>query len=207
MVPDLPAARVLQVTRRESLEWLGGMGLLTLVGCRSQGTREDEGDVLPTHAEDRHRQFMGRVVDIARREQEKGRLPFATIVVNAQGEIISEGINTVDLTHDPSDHAEMQAMRRACARLGRSHLQDHDVYAISHPCPMCLTALMLAKPRGLYYGLTIAEKDSLLTKLNGGVDYYRELQKPGERRVLPSKVVSSAKTAVANLFREWNAAR
>lgn len=78
--------------------------------------------------------------------------PFGAVIVNAKtGEIVSRGHNKVLLTNDPTAHAEVVAIREACAKFGRFSLHDCIIYASCQPCPMCLSAIVWAKiPRCVY---------------------------------------------------------
>ena len=80
---------------------------------------------------------MQKVVELAKQEVARGGLPFATIITNSKGEIVAEAVNTVAQSKDPTDHAEIRALRIATQKLQSPELLDHEVYAIGHPCPMC----------------------------------------------------------------------
>ncbi len=108
--------------------------------------------------------LMQSVLDLASHELAQGGLPFATIVVDKNGKIIAKEVNTVNHTHDPTDHAEIRAIRSACQNLKRSDLHDHDVYVIGHPCPMCTEALKVAKPDAIYFAVSIDAKNKALGK-------------------------------------------
>jgi len=98
-----------------------------------------------------HEQLLREAVQLARtnREREGGR-PFGAVVA-LDGEIVATGVNEIVHTHDPTAHAEMQALRAASRRLGRPSLKGSIVYASGHPCPMCLAALVLAQVDAVYY--------------------------------------------------------
>ena len=84
---------------------------------------------------------MQRALDIAleRMRANKGG-PFGAVIVR-DGEIVAEGWNEVTSTNDPTAHAEVVAIRRACAALNTFNLSDCDIYASCEPCPMCLGAI------------------------------------------------------------------
>ena len=77
--------------------------------------------------------------------------PFGAVIVR-DGEVIARARNKVLLTHDPTMHAEMIAIRLACERLGRFDLSDCDIYSTCQPCPMCIGAIFWARIKRLYYG-------------------------------------------------------
>ena len=79
--------------------------------------------------------------------------PFAAIVVR-DGEVISRGTNLVTSTNDPTAHAEIVAIRRACEKLDAFQLTGCDLYTTCEPCPMCLGAIYWARPQRIYYAST-----------------------------------------------------
>jgi guanine deaminase len=79
--------------------------------------------------------------------------PFGAVVVK-DGVVIAKASNAVVATNDPTAHAEVQAIRAACATLGSFQLDGCDIYASCEPCPMCLGAILWARPRAIYYAAT-----------------------------------------------------
>jgi len=79
--------------------------------------------------------------------------PFGAVIVK-DGEIIARGHNTVVATHDPTAHAEVNALRQASKKLGRFDLSDCEIYSSTEPCPMCFAAIHWAKMKKLYFGAT-----------------------------------------------------
>jgi tRNA(Arg) A34 adenosine deaminase TadA len=82
--------------------------------------------------------------------------PFGCVIVR-RGEIVARGHNGVTSTHDPTAHAEIAAIRAACARLGTFHLEDCELYTSCEPCPMCLAAIYWAHIPRIHYGNTRAD--------------------------------------------------
>lgn len=83
--------------------------------------------------------FMKRAIELSRRASivEKTGGVFGAVVVK-DGKIIAEGYNQVMKNKDPTWHAEMQAIREACKKLGTPHLERCDLYTSAECCPMCL---------------------------------------------------------------------
>jgi guanine deaminase len=79
--------------------------------------------------------------------------PFGAVVVK-NGAVIARAANAVIANNDPTAHAEVQVIRAACAALGTFRLDGCDVYASCEPCPMCLGAILWARPRAVYYAAT-----------------------------------------------------
>ncbi len=124
--------------------------------------------------------------------------PFGAVVV-LNGKIIAEGQNCVPSSNDPTAHAEVVALRRACAKLGAFHLKSCTVYASCEPCPMCLSALYWAHVDCVYYAGTRVDA------ANAGFDdemLYRELAAPIELRKLPLKRMLGDEARVA--FDAWS---
>lgn len=95
--------------------------------------------------------FMQRAIEIARigMESNDGG-PFGAVVVK-DGKIIAEGNNKVSSTNDPTAHAEVVAIRNACAALGFFQLDGCTIYTSCEPCPMCLGAIYWARPDKIFY--------------------------------------------------------
>lgn len=79
--------------------------------------------------------------------------PFGAVIVRA-GKVIARGHNEVVKTNDPTAHAEMVAIRKAAALLGRFDLSDCEIYSSCEPCPMCLSAIYWSRMGAVYYGCT-----------------------------------------------------
>jgi tRNA(adenine34) deaminase len=94
---------------------------------------------------------MRRALDLAERAAAEGEVPVGAVLVR-DGEIIGEGWNCPIGTHDPSAHAEIQALRDAGARVGNYRLPDTTLYVTLEPCPMCAAALVHARVRRVVYG-------------------------------------------------------
>lgn len=77
--------------------------------------------------------------------------PFGAVIVK-DGIIIGRGHNEVIKNNDPTCHGEMQAIRNACKHLGTYDLTGCELYTSSQPCPMCLSAIIWANIKTVYYG-------------------------------------------------------
>lgn len=104
-----------------------------------------------------HLQFMARAAELSLENVGSGNGgPFGCVIVK-DGQIIAEGSNQVLRTQDPTAHAEVVAIRRACEVLGSFQLTGCEVYTSCEPCPMCLGALYWARPAVIYYANTKAD--------------------------------------------------
>ena len=95
--------------------------------------------------------FMQQALALANLAANSGEVPVGAIVVK-EGEIIGRGSNAPIGRHDPTAHAEIQAMREAAARLGNYRLVDCTLYATLEPCAMCTGAIQHARIKKLVYG-------------------------------------------------------
>ena len=100
-----------------------------------------------------HKQsYMDAALDEARAAEKRGEVPVGAIIVNASGVIIGRGGNRTRQHHDPTAHAEVVAIRAACAHLQAERLTGCDLYVTLEPCPMCAAAVSFARIRRLYFG-------------------------------------------------------
>lgn len=96
-------------------------------------------------------QFMRKAIELSIENVRNGKGgPFGAVIVK-DGKIIATGVNQVTASNDPTAHAEMVAIRNACAALGRFQLTDCELYSSCEPCPMCLGAIYWARPKVVYY--------------------------------------------------------
>lgn len=87
----------------------------------------------------------------ARAAAERGEVPCGAVIIAPNGEIIARAGNRTRELNDPTAHAEILAIRAACAALGSERLTDHDLYVTLEPCPMCAMAISAARIKRLYF--------------------------------------------------------
>ena len=107
--------------------------------------------------------------------------PFGAVIVK-EGSVIAEGVNRVTLQNDPTAHAEVVAIREACATLGTFALNDCEIYTSCEPCPMCLGAIYWARLARVYFGNLAADASRI------GFDdsfIYQEFSQPFPQRKIP----------------------
>lgn len=129
--------------------------------------------------------------------REQGGGPFGAVIVRA-GKIVARGWNQVTGTNDPTAHAEVVAIRRACKKLKTFKLEGCELYTSCEPCPMCLAAIYWAHLDRVYYANTQA--DAARIDFNDQL-IYRELARPIARRKLPMAPVLRAEAL--KVFAEW----
>ncbi|HYQ45654.1 MAG TPA: nucleoside deaminase [Polyangiaceae bacterium] len=98
--------------------------------------------------------FMLRTLELALAAQADGEPPFAAIVVDSSGEIVTEGSDEVRRGGDFSLHAEINVVRRACQLLGPD-LSGCTLYTTVEPCPMCFTAAWLSRVQTIVFGTSM----------------------------------------------------
>lgn len=134
-------------------------------------------------------EFMKKAIALSRRAsiEEKTGGVFGAVVVK-DGKIIGEGYNQVIRNNDPTWHAEMEAIRAACKKLGTPHLEGCVLYTSAECCPMCLAAAYWAHIDKIYYGATTA--DALQYGDFADIDILDEIRKdPKERRITFTEVM------------------
>lgn len=80
--------------------------------------------------------------------------PFGAVIIDKKGNIIAKGNNQVLKNNDPTAHAEVVAIRNACAKLNTYDLSDYILYTSCEPCPMCLSAIIWSNIKEIYYACT-----------------------------------------------------
>lgn len=126
-------------------------------------------------------ELMRVAIEAAVENVKNGGGPFGAVIAK-KGEIVSVGVNRVTANNDPTAHAEVSAIRAACAELGTFDLSGCEIFTSCEPCPMCLGAIYWAHLDKIYYGCS--KKDAA----NAGFDdsmIYDELALPMEGRMKP----------------------
>ena len=145
-----------------------------------------------------HEEYMSEAVKAALKgmsNNEGG--PFGCIVVK-DGEIVGRGNNKVTSTNDPTAHAEVTAIRDACANLGSFQLDGCIVYTSCEPCPMCLGAIYWARPDRILYACSREDAAAI------GFDdefIYKEIPKEAEDRKILTKQMLRDKAVL--VFQKW----
>jgi len=114
--------------------------------------------------------FMARALELAQRAQSEGEVPIGALVV-LDDEVIGEGWNRPIAAHDPTAHAEIQAMRAAAAKVGNYRLTGATLYVTLEPCDMCVGAMFHARIAKAVYGAKDPKKLVLKNqvRIEGGV--------------------------------------
>ena len=125
-------------------------------------------------------EFMQIVIQEAREGISNGDGgPFGTAIVR-DGVLIASGHNHVLAYNDPTCHGEVDAIRKACKRLGTFDLTGCELYTTGEPCHMCLCACMWANISKIYYGCTIADNEIIGFRDNKFDQIFRGRDKLGD---------------------------
>ncbi|MGY6411956.1 MAG: nucleoside deaminase [Alkalilacustris sp.] len=98
----------------------------------------------------------------ARAAAARGEVPVGAVVVAPDGRIVARAGNRTRALADPTAHAEILALRAACAAAGSERLPEHDLYVTLEPCPMCAAAIGFARIRRLYFGASDPKSGGVL---------------------------------------------
>ncbi len=129
---------------------------------------------------------MREALALAARNVDKGDGgPFGAVIVR-DGKVVARGWNQVTSTNDPTAHAEVVAIRRACAALGTFSLAGCELYASCEPCPMCLAASYWARVDRIYFSGT---RQQAAHAGFSDEDIYLEIPRALEERTLPTRVL------------------
>jgi len=144
--------------------------------------------------------YMKEAIRLSIENVESGRGgPFGAIVVK-DGKIIATGTNHVTTTNDPTAHAEVVAIRRACEVLKSFQLDGCEIYCSCEPCPMCLGAIYWARPDKIFFANT--KEDAAKIKFDDNF-IYDELARPLDERKLFTRQILREEALEA--FRKWSA--
>ena len=149
---------------------------------------------------ERDRHFIARAIALSEEgmDSDAGG-PFGAIVVK-DDKIISEGFNKVTSTNDPTAHAEVVAIRKACEKLGSFQLDDCVIYTSCEPCPMCLGAIYWARPRAVFYACN--REDAAAINFDDQF-IYDELDKEMDTRKI--NFTALLREEGLSVFKKWDA--
>jgi tRNA(Arg) A34 adenosine deaminase TadA len=142
--------------------------------------------------------FMEQAIALATENVTSGRGgPFGAVIVR-EGKVLASGANMVTAENDPTAHAEITAIRRACAAMGTFRLDGCEIYTSCEPCPMCLAAIYWSHCSAIFYGNTAA--DAAWAGFNDAF-LYDEVKKPLEQRSIPT--INLMREKAISSFEAW----
>lgn len=143
------------------------------------------------------KQYMLRAIELAQKSVEIGGGPFGAVITK-DGDVVAEGHNCVTLHNDPTAHAEVTTIRKACEALNTFDLTGCKIYTSCEPCPMCLSAIYWARLDRIYYGC-----DKIDAKNIGFDDsfIYEQIElKPQFRSIVSTQLLHSE---ALSAFKMW----
>jgi len=145
-----------------------------------------------------HKYFMRRAIELAQIGVDNNAGgPFGAVIVK-DGKIIAEAHNEVTSTNDPTAHAEVMAIRKACKDLNTFQLDDCTLYTSCEPCPMCLGAIYWARPKQVFYA---GERADAAAVAFDDQFIYDELEKEIEKREIP--FMQLLREEAIPVFKKW----
>ena len=142
---------------------------------------------------------MHRAIELSNEKMESNEGgPFGAVVVK-DGEIIAEGWNCVTSSNDPTAHAEVQAIRKACEKLNDFSLAGCTIYTSCEPCPMCLAAIYWSRLDKIYFANT--RQDAADIKFDDEF-LYSEISKGIDDRKIPMEQLGRDKAL--EVFKAWD---
>ena len=141
--------------------------------------------------------FMTRAIELSLASVRSNGGPFGCVIVK-NNEIIAEGSNKVTIINDPTAHAEIVTIRKACKALNNFNLEGTEMYTSCEPCPMCLSAIYWSHIDKIYYGNTRLDA----AKIGFDDNYiYNELSKQLSQRKIPMQQLNQEDAI--KVFKEW----
>ena len=141
--------------------------------------------------------FMLRAIELSKKSIGEGGGPFGCVIVN-KNNIIAEGYNQVTKNNDPTAHAEIVTIRKACKKLNTFDLSNVQIFTSCEPCPMCLSAIYWARINKIYYGNS--RKDAALIDFDDE-HIYNELKLDIEKRKIRMTQINNNEALEA--FKLW----
>ena len=133
--------------------------------------------------------FMRRAIELSAKTSlvDKAGGVFGTVIVDKHGQILAEGTNRVVAENDPTWHGEMEAIRKACKKVGSFKLNGCTLYSSAECCPMCAAAAYWAGIEKIFFAATVGDAleygnfdDSMI---------YAELKKTSTQRSIPAEQI------------------
>ena len=144
-------------------------------------------------------ELMRKAIGLSVRNVAMGGGPFGAVIAR-DGEIIATGVNRVTADHDPTAHAEVNAIRAAAEKLGTYDLSGCEIYTSCEPCPMCLGAIYWAHLDRMYYGND--KHDAAMAGFDDAFIYEELELKPEERRLSSRRLLPEEAIEAFNRWRE-----
>jgi len=147
-----------------------------------------------------HEELLRKAISFAIKNIENAGGPFGALIAR-NGVIIATGCNRVTADQDPTAHAEVNAIREACKKLGTFNLIGCDIYTSCEPCPMCLSAIYWAHLDRIFYAAS--QKDAAKIGFDDSFIYH-EISLPVAERAIPMQMLPTfTNTEATSPFDMW----
>ena len=143
--------------------------------------------------------FMHMALEEAHKAWNLEEVPVGAVLVDEHAVVLARSHNRTILESDPTAHAEIVAIKKACEKLGVHQLEDCIIYTSCEPCPMCLGAIYWARPKSVYYACN--REDASKVDFDDQL-IYEELQKKMIDRQI--KFSSILREEALKVFRTWS---
>lgn len=148
-------------------------------------------------------QFLSRAISLATDNVHNSGGPFGALIVTPDGQAF-EGANRVTANNDPTAHAEVMAIRNACAALGTFDLSGSTLYTSCEPCPLCLSAALWARVDAVVFA---ADRNDAAKAGFDDALFYDYFATPVEERIMPVRhygLTPSAEVTALAPFEAWS---
>ena len=127
--------------------------------------------------------------------------PFGASIINSEsGEIVMSQANSVMKDNDPTAHAEVNCIRKACKKLKTVDLTGYHIYSTGHPCPMCLAAIYWANLDKIYIGIS---RETYEKYGFGKMEFINEPEIPFNCKYIPVEE-GICKMEIEDVFKKWH---
>ncbi len=144
------------------------------------------------------KKWMEKAIELSKKNIENGGGPFGAVIVK-DGVVVGEGANQVTASNDPTAHAEVVAIRKACQNLKTFDLSGCEIFTSCEPCPMCLSAVYWARISKIYFANT--KLDAAAIQFDDNF-IYEEIPKPTNQRKIP--MVQLLRDEAWKVFEIWD---
>jgi guanine deaminase len=143
------------------------------------------------------KELMLRAIALSEESVAHGGGPFGAVIARG-GTLVAEASNSVTTDHDPTAHAEVNAIRKACRQLGTFDLTGCDIYCSCEPCPMCFGAIYWAHLDRIFYANT--RKEAADAGFDDDFIYHEIALDPADRK---KKMIQLLPDEALEAFRMW----
>jgi len=145
-------------------------------------------------------EYMSFALELAKEAAEAGEVPVGCVITDGEGNIIGRGRNRRQENSDATAHAEMEAIRQACAALGDWRLSGCTIYVTLEPCPMCTGAIIMSRIPTLVFGA----REELTGSCGSVIDLFSESYGHSPA-VFPGVLAGECAALLKDFFRERRA--